>query len=56
LDKAKAVIGRNVTSVQGDVANLADLDRLFATVAAEKGRVDIVVASAGFVESRRRCR
>jgi NAD(P)-dependent dehydrogenase (short-subunit alcohol dehydrogenase family) len=50
LDKAKATIGRNVTSIQGDVANLADLDRLFATVAAEKGRVDIVMASAGFVE------
>jgi len=50
LDKAKAIIGRNVTSIQGDVANLADLDRLFATVAAEKGRVDIVMASAGFVE------
>ena len=50
LDKAKAVIGRNVTAVRGDVANLADLDRLFATVGAEKGRVDIVMASAGFVE------
>jgi NAD(P)-dependent dehydrogenase (short-subunit alcohol dehydrogenase family) len=50
LDKAKAAIGRSVTTVQGDVANLADLDRLFATVAAEKGHVDIVVASAGFVE------
>jgi NAD(P)-dependent dehydrogenase (short-subunit alcohol dehydrogenase family) len=50
LDKAKAAIGRNVTTVQGDVANLGDLDRLFATVKSEKGVVDIVVASAGFVE------
>ena len=50
LDKAKAAIGRNVTTVQGDVSNLADLDRLFAQVVAEKGVVDIVVASAGFVE------
>jgi NAD(P)-dependent dehydrogenase (short-subunit alcohol dehydrogenase family) len=50
LDKAKALIGRNVTTVQGDVANLDDLDRLFATVKAEKGALDIVVASAGFVE------
>jgi NAD(P)-dependent dehydrogenase (short-subunit alcohol dehydrogenase family) len=50
LDKAKAAIGRNVTTVQGDVANLTDLDRLFAQVRAEKGVVDIVVASAGFVE------
>jgi NAD(P)-dependent dehydrogenase (short-subunit alcohol dehydrogenase family) len=50
LDKAKAAIGRNVTTVQGDVADLADLDRLFAQVRAEKGVVDILVASAGFVE------
>ncbi len=50
LDKAKAEIGKNVTTVQGDVSNLADLDRLYATVKAEKGAVDIVVANAGFVE------
>jgi NAD(P)-dependent dehydrogenase (short-subunit alcohol dehydrogenase family) len=50
LDKAAALIGRNVTTVQGDVADLADLDRLYETVRAQKGVVDIVVASAGFVE------
>ena len=49
LDKAKAEIGRNVSTVQGDVANLDDLDRLYRTVKEEKGAVDIVVASAGFV-------
>src|SRR5262245_66688425 len=32
LDEAVTQIGRNVTGVQGDVAHLADLDRLFATV------------------------
>ena len=50
LDKAKAEIGRNVSTVQGDVANLDDLDRLYKTVKEEKGAVDIVVASAAFVE------
>ena len=50
LDKAVADIGGNVTAVQGDVANLADLDRLYAAVKAEKGVVDIVVANAGFIE------
>lgn len=50
LEKAKAIIGKNVTTVQGDIADLADLDRLYQTVKAEKGVVDIVVASAGFVE------
>jgi NAD(P)-dependent dehydrogenase (short-subunit alcohol dehydrogenase family) len=50
LEKAGAEIGKNVTAVQGDVMNLADLDRLYATVKAEKGVVDIVVANAGFIE------
>jgi len=50
LDKAKAEIGRNVSTVQGDVADLSDLDRLYQTVKREKGGVDIVVASAGVVE------
>ena len=40
-------IGRNVTGVQGDVANLADLDRLFAQIRREKGKLDIVFANAG---------
>src|SRR5712691_10540394 len=50
LDRARREIGRNVTTVQGDVANLDDLDRLYETVAAERGVVDIVFANAGFVE------
>jgi NAD(P)-dependent dehydrogenase (short-subunit alcohol dehydrogenase family) len=40
-------IERNVTGVQGDVANLGDLDRLFAQIKREKGRLDIVFANAG---------
>jgi NAD(P)-dependent dehydrogenase (short-subunit alcohol dehydrogenase family) len=50
LEKAKKEIGRNVTAVQGDVSNLADLDKLYAQVKAEKAVVDIVFASAGFIE------
>jgi NAD(P)-dependent dehydrogenase (short-subunit alcohol dehydrogenase family) len=50
LDKAKAEIGKNVSTVQGDVANLDDLDRLYRTVKEEKGGVDIIVASAGVAE------
>jgi NAD(P)-dependent dehydrogenase (short-subunit alcohol dehydrogenase family) len=50
LDQAVALIGRNVTAVQGDAANLADLDRLFETVKHSKGRIDVLFASAGFVE------
>ena len=37
-------IGGNVTGVQGDVANLGDLDRLFAQIKREKGRLDIAFA------------
>jgi NAD(P)-dependent dehydrogenase (short-subunit alcohol dehydrogenase family) len=47
LDAAVGLIGRNVTAVQGDVSNMADLDRLYAQVGKEKGRVDIVFANAG---------
>jgi NAD(P)-dependent dehydrogenase (short-subunit alcohol dehydrogenase family) len=47
LDAAVKEIGRNVTGVQGDVSNMADLDRLFETVKSTKGRVDVLFASAG---------
>jgi NAD(P)-dependent dehydrogenase (short-subunit alcohol dehydrogenase family) len=47
LAAAVKEIGKNVTSVKGDVANLDDLDRLFAQIKREKGRLDIVFANAG---------
>ena len=47
LDKAVEAIGAGVTAVQGDVSNLDDLDRLFATVRAERGRIDVLFANAG---------
>ncbi len=50
LDSAVKQIGENVTAVQGDVAKLADLDRLYATVKAKKGRIDILFANAGVAE------
>ncbi|MFD9506799.1 SDR family NAD(P)-dependent oxidoreductase [Streptomyces mirabilis] len=50
LDKAKDEIGRNVTTVQGDVSVSDDLDRLFRTVAEEKGKIDVVVANSGLVD------
>jgi NAD(P)-dependent dehydrogenase (short-subunit alcohol dehydrogenase family) len=50
LDAAVQQIGTNVTGVQGDVANLTDLDRLYATVQQQQGRVDILFANAGIGE------
>lgn len=47
LDEAIKEIGKNVTGVCGDASNLADLDRLFEIVAKEKGKIDILFASAG---------
>ena len=51
LDEAVKLIGRHVTGVRGDAANLDDLDRLFDTVKREKGRIDILYASAGTGEA-----
>jgi NAD(P)-dependent dehydrogenase (short-subunit alcohol dehydrogenase family) len=50
LDAAVQAIGRNVTGVQGDAANLADLDRLYQRVRETRGRIDVLYASAGIGE------
>jgi NAD(P)-dependent dehydrogenase (short-subunit alcohol dehydrogenase family) len=54
LDAAVKQIGKNnnnnVTGVQGDVSNLADLDRLYAKVKEQKGHIDVLFANAGIVE------
>src|SRR5580692_10063907 len=50
LDAAVTTIGGNVTGVQGDVAKLADLDRLYGIVGKVKGRIDIIFANAGVGE------
>src|SRR6202161_3536347 len=49
LDEAVKAIGGNVTGVQGDIAKLTDLDRLYETVAS-RGRIDVVFANAGVAE------
>lgn len=50
LDAAVEQIGKNVTGVQGDASNLADLDRLYSIVKEQKGRIDILFANAGVGE------
>jgi len=47
LDKAIAAIGGNVTGLQADSAKMTDLDRLYAQVKADAGRIDILFANAG---------
>lgn len=50
LDKALALIGRNVTAVQGDVSNPDDIHRLYDVIKREKGGVDVLFANSGVVD------
>lgn len=51
LDEAVKEIGGRTVGVQGDVGNLADLDRLYERIAHDHGRVDVVFANAGISET-----
>ena len=51
LAAAARQIGSNVTAIQGDVARLADLDRLYFEVKRQKGRIDVLFANAGVLEN-----
>src|SRR6266481_7814099 len=53
LAAALKEIGRNVTSIRGDVSNLGDLDRLFAQIKREKGKLDTMPGSRSLPLSAR---
>ena len=50
LDAAVHTLGSSAVGIQGDVSNLADLDRVFATIQEQKGRLDVLFANAGIAE------
>lgn len=50
IDRGVSEIGKNVIGIQGDVSNLADLDRLFDVVKDQKGHLDILCANAGIAQ------
>jgi NAD(P)-dependent dehydrogenase (short-subunit alcohol dehydrogenase family) len=50
IDAGVSEIGKNVIGIQGDVSNLADLDRLFDVVKDQKGHLDILFANAGIAQ------
>jgi NAD(P)-dependent dehydrogenase (short-subunit alcohol dehydrogenase family) len=50
LDDAVAMIGKNVAAVQGDVTHAGDIDRVFESVRAAKGKLDTLVVDAGIAE------
>ncbi|HUB95314.1 MAG TPA: SDR family oxidoreductase, partial [Stellaceae bacterium] len=53
LDKAATLVGHDIAAVRADIGNDGDLDRLFAQVRAEKGRIDVLMANAGFLEEQK---
>jgi NAD(P)-dependent dehydrogenase (short-subunit alcohol dehydrogenase family) len=50
LDEAVASIGANAAAIQGDVSNLADLDRIYATIKTQAGHIDVLAVNAGIYE------
>ena len=50
LDKAVTMIGGGATAVQGDISNLDDLDRIYATIKDKAGRIDVLAVNAGYYE------
>ena len=50
LELALSEIGKNVVGVEGDVSNVADLDRLYGVVKDQKGHIDILFANAGIMQ------
>src|ERR1700750_154400 len=50
LKEVAASIGKNVTTVAGDISRLEDLDRLFAVVKEKHGHIDVLFANAGWGE------
>jgi len=50
LDQAVKTIGGDVIAVRADVSNLADLDRLYKTVAERFGKIDVLFANAGIAK------
>jgi NAD(P)-dependent dehydrogenase (short-subunit alcohol dehydrogenase family) len=50
LEMAAALVGQRIATVQADVQNARDLDRLYARISEEEGKIDVLVANAGFID------
>lgn len=50
VNEAVSDIGKNVSGIQSDVSNLADIDKMYDVVKDEKGHIDILFANAGIIE------
>ncbi|MFZ0522987.1 MAG: SDR family oxidoreductase [Candidatus Acidiferrales bacterium] len=47
LDEAVKFLGKDALAVQSDVANLGEIDKLFATVSEKFGKIDVLFVNAG---------
>jgi NAD(P)-dependent dehydrogenase (short-subunit alcohol dehydrogenase family) len=52
LDEAVETLGERAIAIQADVANLSDLDRLYASIQERIGKIDIIVVNAGVAPAR----
>ena len=50
VDAAVSDIGKNVSGIQSDASNLADIDKMYNIVKDEKGHIDILFANAGIIQ------
>jgi NAD(P)-dependent dehydrogenase (short-subunit alcohol dehydrogenase family) len=50
IDEAISEIGKNVSGIQSDVSNLADIDKMYDVVKDQKGHIDILFANAGIIQ------
>jgi NAD(P)-dependent dehydrogenase (short-subunit alcohol dehydrogenase family) len=50
IDEAISEIGKNVSGIQSDVSNLADIDKMYNVVKDQKGQIDILFANAGIIQ------
>jgi len=50
IDEAVSETGKNVSGIQSDVSNLADIDKMYDVIKDQKGHIDILFANAGIIE------
>jgi NAD(P)-dependent dehydrogenase (short-subunit alcohol dehydrogenase family) len=50
LGQAVAEIGGDAAAIQGDISNLADLDRIYDTINAQAGHIDVLAVNAAVYE------
>src|SRR5687767_2948340 len=50
VNESVSEIGKNVSGIQSDVSNLADIDKVYDVIKDQKGHIDILFANAGIIQ------